>query len=56
MTEDPNKRHNDPKQTDEQPGEQQNIDDSSRKRPAQGGTDVERDLEREEQGGQRRAS
>jgi hypothetical protein len=47
MTDDPNKRQNDPKQSDEQagqqqqghqPGEQQrNTDESSRKRPSQGG-------------------
>ena len=66
MTDDPNKRQNDPKQSDEQagqqqqghqPGEQQrNIDESSRKRPSQGGTDVEQDPEKQDQGGQRRAS
>ena len=66
MTDDPNKRQNDRNQTGEQGGQrqqgqqsgqqQQNTDESSRKRPSQGGTDVEQDQEKQDQGGQRRAS
>lgn len=66
MTDDPNKRQNDPKQSNEQTGQQQqgqqsgqrqqNTDESSRKRPSPGGTDVEQDQEKPDQGGQRWAS
>jgi hypothetical protein len=68
MTDDPNKRQNDLNQTGEQGGQhqegqqsgqqqQRNTDESSRKRPSQGGgTDVEQDQEKQDQGGQRRAS
>jgi len=61
MTDDPNKRQNDPiqsgQQQGQQPGQQQeDTDDISQKRPSQGGTDVEQDRERQDQGGQRRAS
>ncbi len=61
MTEDPNKRQNDPTQSGGQNNPQQgqkpgHSDDSSQKRPSQGGTDAERDRDKQEQGGQRRAS
>lgn len=64
MTDDPNKRQNDPTQIGGQSGEQQrqqsgqqrNTDDSSQKRPSQGGTDSEQDGEKQDQGEQRRAS
>lgn len=64
MTDDPNKRQNDPTQIGGQSGEQQrqqsgqqlNTDDSSQKRPSQGGTDAEQDGEKQDQGEQRRAS
>lgn len=64
MTDDPNKRQNDPTQIGEQSGEQQgqqsgqqrNTDDISQKRPSQGGTDAEQDREKQDQGEQRRAS
>ena len=67
MTDDPNKRQNDPTQSAGESGHQQqgqesgqqqqrNKDDSSRKRPSQGGTDAEQDREKQDLGGQRRAS
>ncbi|PYS64024.1 MAG: hypothetical protein DMF76_05780 [Acidobacteria bacterium] len=65
MTDDPNKKQNDPTQSGERSGQQQrqqsgqqqgNTDDISQKRPSQGGTDAEQDREKQDQGGQRRAS
>ena len=57
MTDDTNRRQNDPAQSGGQTNPQQgNTDDSSQKRPSQGGTDAERDRDKQEQGGQRRAS
>jgi hypothetical protein len=61
MTDDPNKRQNDPTQSGQQQGQQsgqqqKNTDDISQKRPSQGGTDAEQDREKQDQGGQRRAS
>jgi len=65
MTDNPNKRLNDlthsggPRGEEEgqQPGQQQrNTDDRARKGPSQGGTDAEQDREKQNQGGQRRAS
>jgi hypothetical protein len=58
---DPNKKQNDPNRqgqpNQQSPGQQQQRtpDDSSEKRPS-GGTDAERDRDKQEQGGQRRAS
>ena len=61
MTDDPNNRQNDPKQSGQQEGQQSgqqqgNSVDISQKRPSQGGTDVEQDREKQDQGEQRRAS
>jgi hypothetical protein len=61
MTDDLNKRQNDLRQSGQQEGQQsgqqqKNTDDLSQKRPSQGGTDVEQDPEKQDQGGQRRAS
>jgi len=65
MTDDLNKRQNASPQSGEQSGQQQgqksgqqqkNTDDLSQKRPSQGGTNVEPDPEKQDQGGQRRAS
>ncbi|MFZ0806018.1 MAG: hypothetical protein WAN03_07535 [Candidatus Sulfotelmatobacter sp.] len=61
MTDDPNKKQNDPThsgQSGQHPGQQsgqqqRNPDD---KRPSQGGTDKDKDRDQKEQGGQRRAS
>jgi hypothetical protein len=64
MTDDPNKRQNDPKQSGEQAGQQRerqsgqqqrNTDESSQKRPSQGGTDVQQVQKKQDPGGQRRA-
>jgi hypothetical protein len=65
MTDDPNKKQNDPTQSDQRSGQQQqgqqsgqqqrNTDDSSQKRPSQGGPDAEQDREKQGEGGQRRA-
>ena len=64
MTDDPNKKQNDPAQSGGQSGQQQgqqsgqqrNTDDSFQKRPSQVATDVEQDREKKDEGGQRRAS
>lgn len=62
MTDDPNKRQNDPKSGGQsgrqQQGQQQqrNTDDSAQKRPNQGGTDAGQDREKQDQAGQHRAS
>lgn len=57
MTNDPNKKQNDPNPSG-QTGEQQrkNPDDISQKRPSQGGHDVERDEENTRDQGQRKVS
>lgn len=62
MTDDPNKRQNDPSQSggqreqQQQSRRQQGTDDSSQKRPAQGDNELEQDQEEQDQGEQRRAS
>lgn len=63
MTDDPNKKQNDPNYSGGQTGqgkqpEQQrkNPDDSSQKRPSQGGHDVEPHHDEQDQSGKRRAS
>jgi hypothetical protein len=70
MTDDPNKKQGQQpnqsgrqpgqpgQQNQEQPGQQRDkgVDDVPQKRPSQGGHDVERDEEEQDQGGQRRAS
>lgn len=66
MTDDPNKKQgesiqsggqSDQQQQGPQSGQQQrNTDDRSQKRPPQGETDIEQDREKQDQGGQRRAS
>jgi len=58
MTNDPNKKQNDPNQSG-QTGQQQqrkNPDDISQKRPSQGGHDVERDEENTRDQDQRKVS
>jgi hypothetical protein len=63
MTDDPNKKQNDPnyaggqtgQQQDKQPEQRKNPDGGSPKRPSQGGHDVEQDQE-QDQSGKRRAS
>jgi hypothetical protein len=64
MTDDPNKKQNDPNYSGGQQGqhnkqgEQQrkSPDDNAQKRPSQGGRDTEMDNEKQDQGGQRRVS
>lgn len=63
MTDDPNKRQNDPSQSGGQREQQQQsrrqqqgTDDSSQKRPAQGDNELQQDQEEQDQGEQRRAS
>jgi hypothetical protein len=66
MTDNPNKKQNDPAQSGERSGQQRqgqqsgqqqrNTDDSSQKRPSQSGLDAEQDGEKQDHGGQRRAS
>ena len=65
MTYDANKKQNAPSQSGgrsvqqdvQQSGQQHGTaDDKSRKRPSRGGTEGEQDREKQDQGGQRRAS
>lgn len=61
MTDDPNKKQGDVnrpgQQHDQQSGQQhKNPDDMSQKRPTQGGHDMERDQEKQDQDRQRKVS